>query len=317
MILAPLTRGGNLPYRRLCADFGCEASLGEMVYARHLLKGDRLEQARLRRASNERLFGVQIATNDVDEGVRAAALAASSGADFVDLNCGCPIYEATRRGLGAALLRRPERLQALVAGVAAASAVPLTVKVRIGTESGNINVREVVAGLRDAGAAAVTVHGRTMEQRYSRAANWEVIRQVVQDGVGVGSSVPIVGNGDLLTHYEARRRMDQSGVDAVMVGRGALVKPWIFQEFADGRDWDPSAAERVALYRRLVCYMKEHFGDDARGRRKSWCEPPTADRRVDRMPGRRDAFSPRILTIRNSQPQRTSRQGARAPAYAA
>ena len=90
MILAPLTRGGNLPFRRLCADYGMEVSFGEMVYARSLLKGNRQEQARLRRAPNEQFFGVQIATNDLEEGLHAAAIVAESGADFVDLNCGCP-----------------------------------------------------------------------------------------------------------------------------------------------------------------------------------------------------------------------------------
>lgn len=88
MILAPLTRGGNLPFRRLCADFGCNAAMGEMVFARMLLKGDRIEHARLRRAPNEPFFGVQIATNEVEEGIGAAKLAADAGADWVDLNCG-------------------------------------------------------------------------------------------------------------------------------------------------------------------------------------------------------------------------------------
>jgi tRNA-dihydrouridine synthase 3 len=100
MVLAPLTRGGNLPFRRLCADFGMEVSLSEMIYARSLLKGDAVEQARLRRATNEKYFGVQFATNNVEEGCKAIEMAAGAGADFCDLNCGCPIFEATRRGLG-------------------------------------------------------------------------------------------------------------------------------------------------------------------------------------------------------------------------
>ena len=111
MVLAPLTRGGNLPFRRLCADFGCKVSMGEMVYARNLLHGDAVEHARLRKAKNEHLFGVQIATNNVEEAVAALKLIKTAGAaDFVDLNCGCPINEATRRGLGSALLRNPNRL---------------------------------------------------------------------------------------------------------------------------------------------------------------------------------------------------------------
>ena len=181
MILAPLTRGGTPPFRRLCADFGCEAAMGEMVFARHLIGGDRLEATRLRRAPNEALFAVQIATNGVEEGRAAVAMAAAAGADWVDLNCGCPIYEATRRNLGSALLRFPDKLAALVGGIAAESPVPLSVKVRIAAEGGDVNVREVVSKLRDAGAAAVTIHGRSATDRYSKAADWELIRQCVEE----------------------------------------------------------------------------------------------------------------------------------------
>jgi len=118
----------------------------------------------------------------------------------VDLNCGCPIHEATRRGLGSALLRKPEKLARVVRNMAADSPVPLSVKVRTGCEAGSINVRRVAQLLRDAGAAAVTIHGRTAEQRYSKTANWDLIASVVADGVVEGSGMPIVGNGD----YEAR-----------------------------------------------------------------------------------------------------------------
>ena len=270
MILAPLTRGGNLPFRRLCAEHGCEVAVGEMVYARHLLSGSPLEKTRLRRAPNEALFGVQIATNEVSEGRAAVKLAAEAGANWVDLNCGCPIHEATRRNLGSALLRYPDKLSALVRGVAQDSPLPLSVKVRLAAEGAPVNVREVVCKLREAGAAAVSIHGRTAMDRYSRAADWELIGQVVADGKSAGSAVPIIGNGDILTHYEATQRMDAHGVDGVMVGRGALMKPWLFSEFSNQRTWEPSAAERVEVYRQLVSYMKEHFGDDALGRKKAF-----------------------------------------------
>jgi len=124
----------------------------------------------------------------------------------------------------------------------------------------------VVALLNEAGAAAVTIHGRTTNSRYSKAADWELIRQVAEANPGL----PIVGNGDILTFYEARKRMAATGVKAVMTGRGALIKPWIFDEFRQNRAWEPSTAERVAVYRTLACYMKEHFGDDERGRRTAW-----------------------------------------------
>lgn len=160
LMLAPLTRGGCLPFRRLCAAHGAKVTYSEMAFARQLLKGNRKELAILRRAGNEQCYGVQIATNVIDEGVRAGVLVAEAGADFLDLNCGCPIYEATRRGLGAALLRKPHKLARLVNGIAARLPLPLTVKIRLGESADKINVHEMVGLLEQAGAAAVTVHGR-------------------------------------------------------------------------------------------------------------------------------------------------------------
>jgi len=290
MILAPLTRGGNLPFRRLCADFGTNVSLSEMVYARFLCQGDRIEQARLRRSANEQVFGVQIATNDVQEGAAAIRLAVAANADFVDLNCGCPIHEATRRGLGSALLRSPTNLAQLVEGMidATNNEIPISVKVRLGRDANSINVGEVVQQLRQVGAAAVTIHGRTAIQGYSKPSDWNLISNVVQenhryyseDGLSQQqqqqqqkrqlSRMAIVGNGDIFTHYEAKRRFDESQVDAVMVGRGALIKPWIFQEYATQQSWEPTLEDRVSIYRRLTCYCQDHFGNDVMGRKKAW-----------------------------------------------
>jgi tRNA-dihydrouridine synthase 3 len=271
LILAPLTRGGNLPFRRLCSDFGMEVSYSEMVYSRFLIKGDRVEASRLRRPENEKFFGVQIATNQIEEGVKAMQIAYESGADFVDLNCGCPIYEATRRGLGSTLLRSPNKLERLVYGMVKESGnrIPLSVKIRLGCSEDSINVREVVDGLRNAGAAAVTIHARTARQGYRKPADWQMIQQVVEDGKKQRSTMPIIGNGDIMTHYEATRRMQLSGVDACMVGRGALIKPWIFQEFKDRQQWEPSLNDRVEIYFKLTSYMKDHFGADDVGRMKA------------------------------------------------
>lgn len=272
MILAPLTRGGNLPFRRLCADFGMEVSLSEMIYARSLLRGDAVEQARLRRASNEQLLGIQFATNNVEEGCNAIDIAADAGADFVDLNCGCPIFEATRRGLGSSLLRSPKKLGKLVNGLVNNKRnMPVTVKIRLGCEADTINCNEVVRALRHAGAAAVTIHGRTAQQGYSKPADWDFIEKIVQEGNEEGyAHVPVIGNGDILTHFEATRRIQQSSVDSVMVGRGALTKPWIFKEFKDKETWNLDNNERIEIYRTLANYMKDHFGDDDWGRKKSW-----------------------------------------------
>merc|ERR1712091_337678 len=130
-ILAPLTRASTPPFRALCVAHGCEATMGEMIFAKYLRKGDRREKARLRRHDSEPLFGAQIATNTIAEGAAACEAAADAGADWVDLNCGCPIHEATRRGLGSALLRSPRKLARLVGGICDASPVPVSVKLRL------------------------------------------------------------------------------------------------------------------------------------------------------------------------------------------
>ena len=112
--------------------------------------------------------------------------------------------------------------------------------------------------------AGITVHGRTREQRYTRAADWDLIGQVAAE-----RKVPVVGNGDILTWYEAKERLERSGAAGVMLGRGALIKPWLFQEIREGRELAPSAAERVSIYRRLAVYLLEHFGEDEHGRERA------------------------------------------------
>lgn len=272
LILAPLTKGGNLPFRRLCADFGMETSVSEMIYARSLLKGSPVEHARMRRAENEKTFGVQFATNQIEEGLNAIHSIQQSGADFADLNCGCPIYDVTRRGLGSSLLRSPSKLHKLVKGLVGGSPdIPITVKLRLGCETDTINCLENVKALREAGAAAITIHGRTAQQGYSRDANWDLIQQAVIESKEAGyGHVPIVGNGDILTYYEARRRIQESAVHSVMVGRGALTKPWIFKEFNDNATWLPTTNERIEVYYILARYMKDHFGDDEMGKKRAW-----------------------------------------------
>lgn len=263
-ILAPLTRGGNLPFRRLCVSLGARVTVSEMAYAKQLARRSGSELALIRKHATETCFGVQIAASKPEDALRAGALAVDSGARFVDVNAGCPIHDVVRRGMGATLLQRPAALARIVQAMVRALPVPVTVKIRTGWCEGEINAPALAQRLEEAGVAAIVVHGRTREQRYSRAADWNVIARLVSE-----RRVPIVGNGDLLTHYEARWRREQSACASVMVGRGALIKPWIFDEIDTGREWLPSAEQRVGVYLRLVAFMKEHFGDDERGKKKA------------------------------------------------
>jgi tRNA-dihydrouridine synthase 3 len=264
LVLAPLTVGGNLPFRRLCTEMGADVTVGEMALVRKLLAGSPSEFALLKSHPEERFFGVQLADRDPETLSEGARLAESRGARFVDLNCGCPINEITRRGLGASLLRKPAKLGRLVEAMKAAVRIPVTVKLRSGWKEGKENVAEVARVCEEAGADAIALHARTREQRYNRAADWELIGHVAAE-----RRVPVIGNGDILTPYEARERTTRFGVRSVMVARGALIKPWIFRELRTGQTWAPTAEERVGVLWRFVELLREHFGVDERGHRRT------------------------------------------------
>jgi tRNA-dihydrouridine synthase 3 len=255
VVLAPLTVGGNLPFRRLCSEMGADVTVGEMAVVKKLLGGSSSEFALLKSHPDERLFGVQLADKRAETLVEGARLAESRGARFVDLNCGCPIDQITRRGLGASLL---------VAAMKGAVSIPVTVKLRAGWHEDKVNVSEVARACEEGGADAIAVHGRTREQRYSKAADWDLIGRVAAE-----RGVPVIGNGDILTPYEARERMARSGVRSVMLGRGALIKPWLFREIKEGRSWLPTPEERFLVLWRFVELLREHFGADERGVRRT------------------------------------------------
>lgn len=260
LVMAPMTKGGNLPYRRLCQALGATVTMSEMAVVRSLQHRRKGEFALIQRAPDERCFGVQLAGRAPDELKWGAELVASRGADFVDLNLGCPIDEFTRRGLGSALLRQPRRIERLVAAMKeGAGPVPVTVKIRLGWNEDERNAVDVARAAEAGGADALTVHGRTRSARYRNAADWVAIGEVAQ-----AVRIPVVGNGDILFPEDIARGRTLSGVQAVMIARGALIKPWIFAE-ALGQVVDDSPEGRLAIYREYVRLAKEHFGDDERG----------------------------------------------------
>ena len=252
--MAPMTKGSNLPYRQLCIEQGARVLVSEMVVARRLKQRRRGEFALVRRAPNEPCFAVQLAGNKPEEMAWAAALVESRGADFVDVNLGCPIDHFTRMGLGAALGRQPNRVRKIVEAMRAAVRVPVTVKIRLGWNASSHNYLDLAKAAVDGGAEGLTVHGRTRDARYRYPANWDAIAEVA-----AAVSVPVVGNGDLLYPHEITERLATTGCAGVMVARGALIKPWIFREATTGY-WDISADERVAIYRRYVELGKQHWG---------------------------------------------------------
>jgi tRNA-dihydrouridine synthase 3 len=261
VVLGPMAKGCNLPYRRLCVELGARITSSEMALARRLKQNRRPEFALIRRAPDEPCFGVQLAGNKPEEMAWAAALAEERGASFVDVNLGCPIDYFTSKGLGAALARQPKRVTKIVEAMKlAVKTIPVTVKFRLGWNDGQRNHVEVARAAVEGGADALAVHGRTRDARYRFAADWDAVAEVV-----AAVSVPVIGNGDLLFPYEMDAARARSGCAAVMVSRGALIKPWIFREAADGYR-DVAAEERLAIYRRYVALALAHWGDHERAR---------------------------------------------------
>jgi len=300
-----MTKGSNLPYRRLCMGLGANVLVSEMVVARRLKQKKKSEFALIRRAPSEPVFAVQLAGNKPDEMAWAAALVEARGADFVDINFGCPIDHFTRMGLGAALSRQPGRIRKIIEAMTQAVKIPVTAKIRLGWKDDERNGLKQAEAAVDGGASAIFVHGRTREARYRHPAEWDAIAEIA-----AAVPVPVVGNGDLLFPHEIAQAAS-SGVAGVMVARGALIKPWIFREAATGEYWDITADERVAIYREYVRLSSEHWrrrdqtdlDDYARTHLREflrwhvgfWCRyaPQRADGTWPSMQQRESAFVPR------------------------
>ncbi len=261
LIMAPMTHGTDLPFRRLAGEWGAEVCVGEMAYAHKIVKRERSEMPLIRRHPAEKVFGVQLAGKHPEVMAEAAKIAVDHGADFVDLNLGCPIDEVTRRGFGAALLDRASKVAAVVEAMKRAVAVPVTVKLRLGWDSDKPTFLKIARAAEEAGADAIGLHARSRAQRYRRPADWKRVRELVQ-----AVRVPVIGNGDIFTWRDAERRAAETGCAATMVGRWGLAKPWIFREHAERRDIELAPEERLAVLRRYVELCREHFRDDEKGR---------------------------------------------------
>ena len=261
LVMAPMSRGTDLPFRRLAREWGAEVCVGEMAYAHKIMRREGSEIALLRRHPEEKIFGVQLAGKHPEVMAEAARVAQDQGADFVDVNLGCPIDDATRRGFGAALLERPSRVAAIVAAMKAAVGIPVTIKMRLGWSDAKPTYHKVARAAVEAGADAVALHSRSRAQRYRRPAEWSHVKELADS-----LPVPVIGNGDVLTWRDAEDRARESGCAAVMVGRWALAKPWIFRESAERRDIVPGPEERLEVVRRYVELCRAHFGDDEKGR---------------------------------------------------
>ena len=265
LYLAPLTTVGNLPFRRICKEFGVDITCGEMAMCTNILKGQRSEWALLRRHESEDFFGVQVCGGWTDSMTQCAELFNDQvDCDFVDVNMGCPIDIVFKKGMGSGLMDKTTRVKQILHGMRSVlKDKPLTIKVRIGIDDGKPLAHKLVPIIADLRLDALTIHGRTRQQRYTKEADWSYIRQLVD--IAQPLNLPIIGNGDILSYEDYNLRKQTSGVDSMMIARGALIKPWIFTEIKEQRYWDIRSTERLDMLQRYTRYALEHFGSDTTG----------------------------------------------------
>lgn len=224
VFLAPMAGVTDLPFRLICKDFECGMVYTEMVSAKGLLYKSEKTNDLLYVDPREHPIGAQLFGCDPSILSEMAKQVAESDVDFIDINMGCPAPKITKNGEGSALMKNPERIGEIVYEVAKGLAKPLTVKIRKGFDADNANAVEVAKIAAEAGASAITVHGRTREQFYSGNADWDIIKRVKQS-----VKIPVIGNGDVKNPQDAKRMLDYTGCDAVMIGRAAQGNPWLFK----------------------------------------------------------------------------------------
>ncbi|EAW07354.1 tRNA dihydrouridine synthase DUS3 [Aspergillus clavatus NRRL 1] len=320
--LAPLTTQGNLPFRRLCTDLGAQFTYSEMAMGMSLIQGQKSEWALMKAHETEAIpptissganivqgydnsqdlkFGAQIAANKPWHAIKATELLGrlTPHLRVIDLNCGCPIDQVYRDGAGSALLDHQSKLEKILRGMNAVSeAIPITVKIRTGTRDASPNALKLIERLTlgghessmlnigPPGVAAITLHGRTRQQRYTKQADWSYIAECaalikrlnektdeVTDTVREpdartlpnGGKVYFLGNGDCYSHKDYEDHINNAGVDAVMVGRGAIIKPWVFEEIQTGQYLDKTATERLAYVEKFAKYGLDTWGSDEHG----------------------------------------------------
>ena len=251
LFLGPMAGVTDWAFRTVCAELGAGVTVTEMVSSRALVYKDKKSAALLRKNEGS-ICGAQIFGNDPEIMAQGAQLALEiSGADFIDINMGCPMPKIANSGDGCGLMRTPELAGDIVAAVVKAVDVPVTVKCRLGWDKGSINVLDFTKRMEDNGAALLTVHGRTRSMLYTGVADWEMIHKVKQQ-----CSVPVIANGDIISGEKAVKCRNWTGADGVMVGRATFGNPWIFTEVKAALAGEP-IPERLPLAKRVDVAVRQ------------------------------------------------------------
>lgn len=261
VVLAPMAGVCNLAFRLLCKEQGASLVCSEFVSAKALVHGNERSFQMLTVDDAERPVSIQIFGSTPEDARIAARAVEAAGADIVDFNMGCPVPKVIKAEAGAALMRKPEKAQAILKAMVDAVSIPVTVKMRTGWDEDSIDVVELAKRFEDVGVSAIAVHGRTKSQMRSGRANWEIIGEVKRS-VGI----PVIGNGDVFTPQDAKAMLELTGCDAVMIGRGALGNPWIFRRTLHYLETgellpEPDLLERVEMARRHLVLLADLKGE--------------------------------------------------------
>lgn len=273
--LAPMAGVADRAFRELCVGYGASYVVSEMISAKGVSLGDRKSKQLMQLSDAERPAGVQIFGNDPEIMAESVKTVLGVHPQFVDINMGCPAPKIAGNGGGASLMRNTELAEQIVAAVKkACGEIPVTVKIRAGWDFDTINAVEMAKRAENAGAAAVTVHGRTRQQMYAPPVNHEIIAEVKK-----AVSIPVVGNGDITDGISAAKMLEDTNCDFLMVGRGALGRPWVFQQINaylnEGRILpEPPVSERMRVmlnHIQMLCtYKGERVGIREARKHATW-----------------------------------------------
>jgi tRNA-dihydrouridine synthase B len=259
-VLGPMAGVTDSVFRKLCKDYQCGILFSEMISAKGLFYKDKKTEILLRSTESERPLAYQIFGSEPDVMVHAAILLSDKENDIIDINMGCPVAKVVKNGDGSALLRQPRLVEKIVKSVVAVSKKPVSVKIRLGWDDKTINHLEIAKIIEASGASLLTVHGRTREQFYSGLADWESIRQVKES-----VKIPVIGSGDVFSAYDAIEMLKRTGCDGVMIARGALGQPWIFEEalhLLKELDYqDPDIPTRIKLIKKHISLLIKDKGE--------------------------------------------------------
>ncbi len=266
LALAPMAGITDLPFRRICKRFGAGITVTEMIASRAVEFGRERTERMAEIGADEHPVGIQIAGSDTGYIEDAARWAEQHGADFIDINMGCPVKKICKQVAGSALLKDEPRVARILAAAIAAVKVPVTLKIRTGWDAHSKNVAQIARIAEEAGVSMLTVHGRTRAQMFNGHANWEDIGLAKQ-----AVSIPVIGNGDVVDASSALEMLRISGCDGVMVGRAAQGNPWIFAEIRAALLGQPASPEALSHERWPVVLehllaLHEHHGERTAGK---------------------------------------------------